>query len=104
MAQLSVTIGVLVTLAQTLAVPPTTARQTGPSSPDRARMVPFQRLFTPTTTVTSPQVAGVQTGSRVVCGMLVVPADSTVDPGMLRPVPTDVTFAVRSIVPPICKD
>ena len=103
MAQLSVTIGVLVTLAQTLTVPATPV-QTVPSTPDYARTATFQRLFTPTTPVTSPQGAGVRTGPRVVCGTVVVPVDPAVDPRILRPVPTDVTFAMRSIVPPLCVD
>ena len=104
MAQLSVTIGVLVTLAQSLAVPATTPRQTVPSTPDSARAAPFERLFTPTTPVPSPPVAVARTRPRVVCGTVVVPVGPAVDPRILKPVPTGVTFAMRTIAPPVCAD
>ena len=104
MSQLSVTIGVLVTLAQPLAIPATTPRQTVPSTPDRARSAPFERLVKPTTPVPSPQVAVVGPRPRVVCGTVVVPVDPAVDPRILRPVPTGVTFAVRTIATAVCAD
>jgi hypothetical protein len=104
MAQLSATIGVLVTLAQTLTVPATMPRQTTPFFPGRAQAAPFKRLFPPTTPATSPQAAVVHTGPRVVCGTVVVPVDPAVDPRILRPVPTGVTFAVRTMATALCVD
>ena len=103
MAHFSATIGVLVTLAQTLAVP-ATPRQTGPSTLDRARTAPFERRFKPIAPVTPPQRTVGRTGPRVVCGTVVIPVDPAVDPRILKPVPAGVTFAVRTVAPTICMD
>lgn len=41
---------------------------------------------------------------RVVCGMVVIPVDPRVDPGMRRSFPrNEVTHTMRIIVPPICQ-
>lgn len=110
MTQLYATIGVLVTLAQMLTAPaafrPTLAP--GDTRPGRA---PFERLFavarqqaprpTPRTLEAEQDLPGRTT---VVCGTVVIPADPSVDPRMVRPVPADTAFTMRAVKPPVCRD
>jgi len=110
MSQLSGAIAVLATLAQGLTAPVLAPRPTLPSPPVRARAAPFERLSTPPMRLPAPQSSprvgedAVRLGSKVICGMVVVPADSAVDPRMVKLVPTDVTFAMRVVAPPVCRD
>ena len=50
------------------------------------------------------QVAEVRLLPRVVCGMVVVPIDPAVDPHMVKAAPSDVTFHMRVVTPPVCVD
>ena len=106
MSHLSVTVGVLATVAQTLTVPAGTPQ---PSS--AARPAVFAGLFampTPLPTVQSPPSSRpdlVESAApRVVCGMVVVPVDAAVDPRMVVQRPSGVTFGMKVIVPPVCVD
>jgi len=77
MSHLSLTIGMLVTVAQTLAAP-------SPPSP----RVDAAKTVVP----------------RIVCGMVVVPVDAGVDRRMVVQPPSGVSFTVKVIVPPVCVD
>jgi hypothetical protein len=39
---------------------------------------------------------------RVICGMTVVPADPSIDPGFLKPVPSTTRFTMRIVEPKDC--
>ena len=86
MSHLSLMIGVLATVAQTLAAP-------------AAARLP---------TVQPALILRVETAEhiapRIVCGMVVVPVDAAVDRRMVVQPPSDVTFAIKVIVPPVCVD
>ena len=109
-SHLSLTIGVLATLAQTLTVP---AVEPQPSSAVRtpARPAKFGELLAtpaPLPTVqpqSSPRAdAAKNVAPRIVCGMVVVPVDAAVDRRMVAQPPSDVSFALKVIVPPVCVD
>ncbi len=109
MSQLSATIGVLATLAQTLTVPTVAARRpfrARPAPPARPRSRNWLRRqpIDRAPSRSGPQVADVQLLPRVVCGMVVVPVDPAVDPHMVKPAPSDVTFNMRVVKPPVCLD
>lgn len=41
--------------------------------------------------------------ARIVCGLLLVPGDPSIDPEIIRPVPSDGTrFTLKAIKPPLC--
>jgi len=108
-SQLSATIGVLATLVQTLSVPAVAPPPAFPVTPSPARTAPFERLSAPPATQQGPhsppaQVAEVRLLPRVVCGMVVVPVDAAVDPLMVKAAPSDVTFHMRAVKPPVCVD
>ncbi len=110
MSQLSATIGVLAALAQTLTVPTAAVPPAFPGAPSPARTAPFEKQVAPPPSrpehkaLRAAQVAAVQLLPRVVCGMVVVPVDPAVDARMVKPVPTDVTFNMRVVKPPVCLD
>ena len=94
MSHLSLTIGVLATLAQTLTIP---------------AVAPKPRLAGPTLSrsrqpAPPPGDVAEHVAPRVVCGMVVVPVNATVDPRMVVPPPSDVSFKMKVIVPPVCVD
>jgi len=108
-SQLSATIGVLATLVQTLSVPAVAPVPAFPVTPGPARTAPPEKLFASTVTLQGPQsppaqVAEVRLLPRVVCGMVVVHIDPAVDPHMVKAAPSDVTFHMRVIKPPVCVD
>jgi hypothetical protein len=109
-SQFSATIGVLATLAQTLTAPTFAPPPVFEVPRPPARTAPFKGLFKPPPGVSAPQslpaarVAVVDLRPRVVCGMVVVPADPAVDPRMAKAVPSDVTFNMRVVKPPLCLD
>lgn len=78
-------------------------RQTGRVA-DRAN--PYRRLFEPvakpSARVPAPERAPKPT---IKCGMMLIPADHSVDPGMIvKPLLPDSTrFTIRAIAPPVCK-
>jgi hypothetical protein len=107
---LSLTIGVLATLSQTLAVPAVAPQ---PSSAVRApaRPAKFGGLLAPAEALPTVQLppspladAVKNVAPRIVCGMVVVPVDAAVDRRMVAQPPSDVSFAMKVIVPPVCVD
>lgn len=122
MAQISATIGLLATLAQALAAPEASLQDRPPAQlgrteapitpgPTQSPRTPFVRLFAPATPLPAqpPPRGGAAAAAqrdqpRVVCGMVVVPVNSSPDPRMVKPVPSDVTFAMRVVAPPLCWD
>ena len=122
MAQVSATIGLLATLAQSLVAPaaplqdrPTAQLGRSPQAPttpgpSQKPQTPIVGLFAPTTPLPAqPTPRGGATAAlrelpKVVCGMVVVPVDPALDPRMVKPVPSDKTFTMRVIASPACRD
>jgi len=109
LSQLSATIGVLATLVQTLSVPAVAPPSAFSVTSKPARTAPSAKPFAPPVTLQGPksppaQVAEVRLLPRVVCGMVVVPIDPAVDPHMVKAAPSDVTFHMRVVKPPVCVD
>jgi hypothetical protein len=70
---------------------------------------PFDKLFNkslPPQAMPSGQPAkNQQAGPKVVCGMVVIPADPAIDPKIVTPPPPDAADAkIRRIVPDVCVD
>lgn len=71
---------------------------------------PFRDIFGPQITFpahtrpVTPQMFMRSTDSpRVVCGMVMIPADPNIDPGIIVKVPDPQTrYAIRAIKPPVC--
>ena len=86
--------------AQNQIAPPFTKLFRPPSSPllkPAAPTVPFD----PKSVAKSPLLSRLP--PKVVCGMTVVPVDSSIDPKIVRPVPSDGTkFTLRIYKPPVC--
>jgi len=122
MAQISATIGLLATLAQALAAPAVPPQDRPPAQlgrtpeapttpgPSQKPRTPFVGLFAPAARLPAqpPPRAGAAAALReqpkVVCGMVVVPVNPSPDSRMVKPVPSDVTFTMRVIAPPLCWD
>ena len=97
--QLSIALGVLATVAQALTAP-------APTPPVfNTWFVPNAPLMRQPSPTPAPESA-VPRNTRpvVVCGTVVVPVDASVDPGMVRSVPTDSAFTMRTIKPSLCRD
>ena len=41
---------------------------------------------------------------RVLCGMLVIPADPSIDPGIRVQPPTTADYKIKAVRPPVCAD
>ena len=121
MAQISATIGLLATLAQSLAAPaappqdrPAQLGRTAEAPTTLARSPksgsPSVGLFAPATplpaqlTPRGGATAALREQPKVVCGMIVVPVNPAPDPRMVKPVPSDKTFTMRVVTPPVCWD
>ena len=107
MPTFSATAGIVATLTQILASPVPTAQpllktegrivlRTATVEPDR----PARRVSTPPR---QPAV-GMELTPKVVCGMTVIPVPPSVDPGMIKATPTDMTYHIRTVTPPLCAD
>lgn len=111
MTQLSGTIILLATLAQTLIVP--TARPHPVPAPNAALGGParVESSLTPTRRQ-APRARGLTFDGApaglvtptVVCGTVVVPVDPAVDRRMVKPVPSDAAYTMRTIKPPVCRE
>lgn len=97
--QLSIALGVMATVVQALTAPPPAAPVFNTWVVPRAPLAPPQ----PSTPAPEPAVRGSR-GPMVVCGTVVVAVDAAVDPGLVRPVPTDRAFTMRTVKPPLCRD
>ena len=121
MTQVSATIGLLATLAQSLVAPAAPLPDQSPAQLGRSPQAPKTQgpspksgspfvLFAPATPLpTQPTPRGGATAPlrdlpKVVCGMVVVPVDPALDPRMVKSVPSDTTFTMRVIAPPVCWD
>ena len=100
-------------------VSPTFAAPRGQVSPPPRGQVspPFSKLFRPPTAPVQPLTPVVPSGqaslntplfrarqpAKIVCGMTMVPVDSSLDPKIERPVPsTGTKFTLRISKPPVC--
>jgi len=97
--QLSIALGVMATVAQALTAPAPTLPVVNPWFAPRT---PLMRQ--PPSTPAPESAAPRSTGPRIVCGTVVVPVDAAVDPAMVKSVPTDSAFTMRTIKPPLCRD
>jgi hypothetical protein len=101
-------ISLIVVLGFTL-VSPVVVRAQGRVAP------PFSKLFRPTPPLlkpsTPPPAANVlnrpslpaRPSVKIVCGMTLMPVDSSLDPKIERRVPsTGTTFTLRTVKPPVC--
>ena len=105
----AVTAGIVATLTQALTAPLPVAVPAGGAddrqfslsaqAPD-ARNLPTPAIPQPETPVPAPP--GARLESRVICGMTVVPVTPSADPGMVRTVPSDTWYHIRSIPPSLC--
>jgi len=75
-----------------------------PSSPTGPVEKAFSKLFQQAQERAARQaLADRKPGRKVVCGMVVIEADSSIDPKILVPPPADPgTSKIRRIVPPVC--
>ena len=75
-----------------------------PSSPTVPGEKAFGKLFQQAQERAARQaLADQKPGRKVVCGMVVIEADSSIDPKILVPPPADPgTSRIRRIVPPVC--
>jgi hypothetical protein len=69
-----------------------------------AQSNPYRKLFEPRKAVQQPSPPNQgATKPKVVCGMMVVPADPKHDPSMvLQPKADGIDYTIRAIDPPIC--
>jgi hypothetical protein len=110
MAHMSATIGLLATLAQVPAAPAASLEDRAPAQLGRTPEAPTKPgpSQKPRTPAQPPPRGGAATTlrvlPRVVCGMVIVPVNPAPDPRMVKPGPSDVTFTLRVIVPPLCWD
>jgi hypothetical protein len=68
---------------------------------------PYARLFeapAPAAPQRTVEARAPSARPRVVCGMTIIPADPTIDPGIVVATPQSdgVTYAIRRITPPVC--
>jgi hypothetical protein len=92
-------------LAVTVAVVSAQSSSTPSPEPDRIelRARAFQKLQERTAQAIRDRVAKEAPGPRnptVVCGMLVIPADATIDPGIKKPAPQDKKYTMKTLPPP----
>ena len=87
------------------AVPPHLTRQGFLAPP--VRKDPFERLFAPpkrqASLPASPQQREPEPRPKVVCGMVLIPADPSIDPRIRFEAPKrDTRFTIRAVQPPVC--
>jgi hypothetical protein len=79
---------------------------------DKGRANPYSKLFEVTDLKKSvSQALSAQqarqpksTQPKVVCGMIVIPADLSIDPKIRAELPkTDTQYTIRAVPPPVCK-
>jgi hypothetical protein len=66
---------------------------------------PYKSLFEPRAKFLQPamQTTAAKPKPQIVCGMTMVPGDTSIDPKMARPLPADgIDYKLRTIAPPIC--
>ena len=105
----AVTAGIVATLTQALTAPLPVAVPVGGAddrhfslstqAPD-ARWLHAPPIPQPGTPAPAP--SDVRLEPRVICGMTVVPVTPSADPGMVRTVPSDTRYHIRSIPPSLC--
>ncbi len=103
------TAGIVATLTQALTAPLPVAVPVGgiggghalfpAQAPDAGRL-PAPVVRQPD--APAPDPSDVRLAPRVICGMTVVPVTPSSDPRMVRPVPSDTRYHLRSIAPPVC--
>jgi hypothetical protein len=111
MPTFSTTAGIVATLAQILASPVPTAQ---PLVKTEGRIVLFAAGRTATIEANRPAwrvstpprqpAVGMELTPKVVCGMTVIPVPPSVDPGLIKATPTDMTYHIRTVTPPLCAD
>ena len=87
--------------AQTFDLAQTVQEASSPAVPGEKA---FGKLFQQAQERTARQaLANQKPGRKIVCGMVVIEADSSIDPKILVPPPADSgTSKIRRIVPPVC--
>jgi len=87
--------------AAALVKPATTSKWTP------AKKNPYSKLFTPArqpSIQAAPALpAGVAGKPEIKCGMMMIPADPTIDPLIAVRPPDGTRFTIRAIEPPICR-
>jgi hypothetical protein len=101
----------LVVLVMLSAASPVLADQSNRTPPSAARFGvlrpaqsdPYRKLFEPQKAVRQPSANQKAARPKVVCGMMIVPADPKHDPSMvLQPKADGIDYTIRAIDPPTC--
>ena len=92
-------ISLIMILSVLLLASPTTAAAQAQVAP------PFAKLFRPqSSTLLKPAPRRSRPTAKVVCGMTIVPVDSSLDPKIKHPLPSGRTkFTLRIHQPPVCR-